>query len=348
VRLDLALIQKHPGLSRRQAREAIEKGQVELDGTVTLEAGSPVGEASRIVWDKNRKARHRVRSSLRILYEDDALLVVDKPAGLLSVPTERGAEAEDTALGRVEEYAARRHPRHPYVGVVHRLDRFTSGALAFALNPVARQGLRTLFREHRIERVYRVLVGGEPGASSGTIDRPIHDSFEGGRRHLARSGDPARPARTHYRVLERLPGASLLEVELDTGRQHQIRLHLASVGLPVLGDRVYGVPQPGAARPMLHALVLGFTHPLTGALVRASSPVPDDFEGLLLSLRKGPRTAPSGPPGAPRGTPGRGPRPGRTRPGAGTTSPSPGPPRRGARTRPGGGSRRGPRRGSLR
>lgn len=266
----------------------IEKGQVTIDGRTALEAGELVAPASPIVWDPNRKARSRVRSRVRLLHEDDDVLVVDKPAGLLAVPTATGAQ-EDCALLRVQEYIARLRPRRPYVGVVHRLDRDTSGALAFALTPAARAALRDLFRAHRMERRYAALVHGSPPGEAGIVDLPIYDVYEAGRRRLARAGEPAHDARTHWRVLERFPAGALLEVDLETGRQHQIRIHLAHLGLPIVGDAVYGDPGrhlvATVPRQMLHARHLGFAHPSTGAPVAVESPLPEDFRRALGALR---------------------------------------------------------------
>jgi len=289
IRLDLALIQRHPELSRRRARDVIEKGQVTVDSRTVLEAGRLVDPAAPIAWDPNLKARSRVRSSLRLLHEDDDVLVVDKPAGLLAVPTAPDAPGEDTALRRVQEYVARLRPRRPYVGVVHRLDRDTSGALAFALSPPARAALRDLFRAHRMERRYGALVEGVPPADEGQVDAPIYDVYEAGRRRLARPGEPAHDARTRWRVVERFRAGALLEVELETGRQHQIRLHLAHLGLPIVGDTVYGRsvrPLVSAPRQMLHARHLAFAHPLTGIRVEAESPWPADFKEALVALRR--------------------------------------------------------------
>ena len=291
MRLDLALIRLHPGLSRRKAQEVIEKGQVTVDGTTVLDKGRAVGEGATLVWDPNRKARRRARISLGVLYEDDSVLIVDKPAGLLAVPTSPDAAEEDTALSRVQDYVRHKTPRRPYVGVVHRIDRDTSGALAFALAPAVRAPLRALFREHRIERRYAALVQGEPRGDRGQVDLPIHDAYEGGRRRVARPGEPSRPALTLWTVAERFPGAALLEVELLTGRQHQIRIHLAHLGTPILGDPVYGRARAKttapirAPRQMLHARVLAFVHPLSGRPVRAESPAPADFRAAVAALR---------------------------------------------------------------
>jgi 23S rRNA pseudouridine1911/1915/1917 synthase len=290
TRLDAALGALHPGMSRRKAREVIEKGQVTVDGTSVLEAGRAVDAGARIAWDPNRRALPRARLSLPKLYEDEHLLIVDKPAGLLSVPTSgAAAEAEDTVLARVTDYVRRLRPRAPYVGRVHRLDRETSGALVVALTPEARAGLIHLFREHRIERVYDALVAGVPRDDASTVDAPIRDTWMRGRRGVARGEEPASRARTHWRVVERLGQAARLAIRLETGRQHQIRAHLAHVGLPILGDRVYARqrswPGPAVKRPMLHACRLAFLHPVTGRTVAVLSPTPADFARTLDALR---------------------------------------------------------------
>jgi 23S rRNA pseudouridine1911/1915/1917 synthase len=289
MRLDLLLIRHHPRLSRRKAREVIEKGQVSVDGATVREAGREVAEGAAVAFDPNRKALPRARCSLLVLHEDEHVLVVDKPAGLLTVPSGPGVHDEDTALRRVQEYALRRKPRTGYAERVHRLDRDTSGAVAFALSREARAGLIDTFRHHRIERRYLAIVEGEPAGESGSVDAPIREAWISGRRGVARPGEASQPARTRWRVRERLAGAALLEVELETGRQHQIRVHLAHVGLPILGDPVYGRPRPGrpiARRPLLHAFRLAFAHPVTGERVAAESPPPEDFRKALAALRR--------------------------------------------------------------
>jgi len=309
VRLDLLLIRQHPALSRRKAREVIEKGQVTVGGTMVREPGLEVGEDAPVVFDPNRRALSRARCSLPVLLEDEHVIVVDKPAGLLTVPSAPGVHDEDTALRFVQAYAHRLKPRGGYAERVHRLDRDTSGALAFALSREARAGLIETFRHHRIERVYLAIVEGEPNADAGTVDAPLRQAWVSGRRGVAKPGEEQEPARTHWQVRERLPGAALLEVRLETGRQHQIRIHLAHVGLPILGDPVYGRPASGrplARRPMLHAFRLAFAHPITGARVAAESPLPDDFRKALATLRSRPkpRGHPRGPEGGPEGGPG--------------------------------------------
>ncbi len=286
-------MKQQPGLSRRRAQAAIEKGQVLVDGVVCRETGSPVTESMQVVWDANRPAAPRLFSSpFPVLYRDDHVIVVDKPAGVLSVPAHPGGGEEDSVLGRLLESQRQRFPqRKPFVGRVHRLDRDTSGALAFALDATARAGLIALFRDHRIDRRYLALVEGSPTQDEGSIDAPMADEWEGGRRRVALGDEARSPALTRYRVRERFPGGALLEVELETGRQHQIRVHLAHAGWPVLGDRVYRkdrtrAPLIQTPRQMLHAETLAFAHPVTGQQVSVTCPLPVDFRATLLGLRR--------------------------------------------------------------
>ncbi len=289
MRLDLLLIRHHPGLSRRRAREVIEKGQVSVGGEVVREAGHEVAEAAAVVFDPNRPALPRARCTLPVLYQDEDVIVVDKPAGLLSVPSAAGLHGEDTALRRVQEYARRLKPHGWFAERVHRLDRDTSGALAFALSPAGRAGLIQSFRDHRIERTYLAVVAGEPPADPGTVDAPLREQWASGRRGVAADDEPSRAALTRWRVRQRLAGFALLEVSLETGRQHQVRAHLAHVGLPVLGDTVYGRAVPGAParRTLLHAWRLAFAHPVTGEPVEVESPVPEDLAQAIAQLRRG-------------------------------------------------------------
>jgi len=292
MRLELLLIRRHPELSRRKAREVTEKGQVKVAGQLVREPGRELPETVAVDFDPNRPALSRVRCSLDILYEDEHVIVVDKPAGLLSVMSGPGMADEDTALARVQEYAHRLKPRGGYAERVHRLDRDTSGALAFALSHTARAALIRTFRDHRIERRYLAIVDGEPRTDEAVIDAPLREQWAGGKKGVARGDEPSEPAVTRWKVRERFPRAALLEVELETGRQHQIRVHLAHVGTPIAGDPVYGRPFSGAAnaprprRPMLHALRLGFAHPVTGERVAVECAPPADFTRVLAALRR--------------------------------------------------------------
>lgn len=290
IRLD-KLITERFGLSRRAAQEAVLTGRVDLDGARCDEPGRMVEPDARLHFDPNRPKARRVVGpvSLDVLHEDAHLLIVDKPPGLPTIPSFEGED--DTLLARVERFLAIRRGGRPFVGVVHRLDRETSGALAFALTPEARGGLQGLFREHRIERQYLAIVEGGPSRPEGTIAVDLVTDEGSLRRRVARQPGEGRPAVTHYRVVERFgPVASLLACWLETGRTHQIRLHLAEIGHPVVGDRVYrplGQRRCKArfSRQALHAQTLGLVHPVTGSQVRAEAPVPADLAELIADLR---------------------------------------------------------------
>ena len=219
------------------------------------------------------------------------MIVVDKPAGLLTMPSAPGrGEHEDSVLSRAREYARHKRGRQAYVGLLHRLDRGTSGAVAVALSRQAHAEGRLLFKTHRFDRTYLALVAGVPEPGDGTIDRPITADYRGGRREVAAGGAASLPARTHYHVREQFgTDAALVELTLETGRQHQIRIHLAWIGHPVLGDRVYGAARESAKRtdrPLLHAWRLAFPHPLTGRRIAVEAPLPTDFRTRLRQLRQ--------------------------------------------------------------
>jgi 23S rRNA pseudouridine1911/1915/1917 synthase len=235
-----------------------------------------------------RAARGRER--LNLLHAEPDLIVIDKPAGLLTQPSAPGrGEHEDSVLARARDYAHHKRGRQAYVGLLHRLDRGTSGALAVALGHEVHAEGRRLFKAHQFERTYLALVTGVPQPGEGSIDHPITADYRDGRRELARTGTDALPARTHYRVRERFgTTAALVELTLETGRQHQIRIHLASIGHPVLGDRVYGPARESAKRtdrPLLHAWRLAFPHPLTLRRIAVEAPLPGDFRARLRQLR---------------------------------------------------------------
>lgn len=286
MRLDL-LVSRRFGLSRRAARDAVRAGRIDVAGLMRDEPGLEVPEDALLRFDPNRPEKRRVRSRLSVLAEDPRFLIVDKPAGLLTVQT---AEHEsDTLVARSLSYLQHRYRRRAWVGVAHRLDKDTSGALVLARTRDALRDLQQKFREHRIDREYVALVEGDVRAP-GTIDAPLVADRGDRRRGVARAGEPGKRAVTRYRPVERFGKATLVSVSLETGRTHQIRVHFAESGHPVVGDAVYrrrGAPPPTitAPRQMLHARVLGFAHPKTGEPVRAASPLPADFEAVLSTLR---------------------------------------------------------------
>jgi len=291
LRLDKLLKSRHADLSWRQIREAIEKGQVTVRGRIQKDPGLDVRTATDVELDLNRPAQSRARAPFDILHEDADIIVLNKPASLLSIPSSPEAgPLEDTVLRRVRDYMQFKRGGKPYVGMLHRLDRETSGALAVALSKAAHAAGRELFKAHRFERKYLALVHGVPDPPSGTISARISSSYHSGRRNLVDARSPGLDASTDYQVRERLTDAALLELTLQTGRQHQIRLHLEKLGYPLLGERVYSSPQaleppsPLAKRHMLHAWKLAFPHPLTGARVAVEAPIPKDFTKLLKQL----------------------------------------------------------------
>jgi 23S rRNA pseudouridine1911/1915/1917 synthase len=291
IRLDKRLKHAHPDLSWRQVRAAIEKGQVSVDGRVQRDTGLDVSASATITLDRNRPAQLKIRAPFDILHEDDHILVINKPAGLLSIPSSPGlGSTEDTVLRRVREYMALKRGRKIYTGMLHRLDRDTSGALAVALSKDAHAAGREQFKHHKFERHYLALVQGLPDPPSGTIEARISTGYRSGRRKLVDEDEEGLEAATDYMVREKLNGAALLELRLHTGRQHQIRLHLEKLGYPLVGERVYaeGRAKPSglpAARNMLHAWTLAFPHPLTKVRISVEAPLPDDFETLLARLR---------------------------------------------------------------
>ena len=218
---------------------------------------------------------------IRIAYEDEYLLVVDKPAGVVVHPS-AGHETGTLVHGLVGRSAGGDAERP---GIVHRLDRDTSGLLVVARTAEAHRRLEALVRRRALEREYLALVVGRPRSRRGRIEAPIGRDRRDPTRHSLDTQTP-REAVTHFEVLELLPEHALLRVTLETGRTHQIRVHLGAIGLPVAGDPVYGrTPELGLRRQFLHAASLAFPHPFEDRRVEASSPLPDDLTAALERAR---------------------------------------------------------------
>ena len=215
---------------------------------------------------------------LGIAYEDEHLLVVDKPAGVVVHPSP-GHRSGTLVHGVLAHGAAGGDEERP--GIVHRLDRDTSGLLVVARSDEAFEKLREL---HGLERTYTALVRGRPRSRKGRIEAPIgRDRRDPTRQSL--NTDSPREAVTHFELLELLGQHALLRVDLETGRTHQIRVHLGAIGLPVVGDSVYGAPDPALGRQFLHATRLAFDHPLTGKRLDVESPLPGELQRYLDDLR---------------------------------------------------------------
>jgi len=216
-------------------------------------------------------------SAFAICYEDEHLLVVDKAAGVVVHPG-RG-HAHDTLSQLLAGTAAGGDPAR--AGIVHRLDRDTSGLLVVARTEESHRRLQAAVARRLVEREYLALVNGVPPARSGTIDAPVGRDARV-RTRMSVGGAHAREARTHFTLERALGGVSLLRVRLETGRTHQIRVHLRAIGHPVCGDPEYGTAgQLGLQRQFLHAARIAFEHPVTGARVDVSSPLPKDLKDAL-------------------------------------------------------------------
>jgi 23S rRNA pseudouridine1911/1915/1917 synthase len=221
----------------------------------------------------------REGSPVRIAWEDDQLAVVDKPAGLVVHPG--AGRATDTLVDELAGLVAGGEEGRP--GIVHRLDRDTSGLMVVARTEDAHARLSVLVRQRALERVYLALVRGRPASRAGRIEAPIgRDRADPTRFSL--ETDTPRDAITHFEVVDSRGEEALLSVRLETGRTHQIRVHLAAIGLPVVGDPVYGVPDAALGRQFLHATHLGFLHPFTGERVEVDSPLPPDLAARWESL----------------------------------------------------------------
>ena len=222
---------------------------------------------------------------LEVPYEDEHLLVVEKPAGVVVHPAP--GHASGTLVHGLLAYDVEggEEPERP--GIVHRLDRDTSGLLVVARSPEAHRRLQELVRGREVTREYAALVVGRPRSWRGTIDAPIGRDRHDAQRHSLDTDVP-REAVTHFAVAELLPRHALLSITLETGRTHQIRVHLAAIGLPVAGDPVYGRPRElDLGRQFLHARRLAFTHPFTGEQVEVTSGLPADLAAALELARRG-------------------------------------------------------------
>jgi 23S rRNA pseudouridine1911/1915/1917 synthase len=218
---------------------------------------------------------------LRIVHLDDDLAVIDKPAGLVVHPAP--SHTGPTVVSELGDLLGGGDPERP--GIVHRLDKETSGLMVVARNPETLAALQEAVRERHVERRYLALAGGRLGSRTGTIDAPIGRASKK-RTRMAVSGAASREARTHFEVLELLSRESYLEARLETGRTHQIRAHFAAIGHPLAGDVTYGgAPRYGLRRQFLHAHRLAFAHPRTGASLDFRSSLPDDLEAALEAAR---------------------------------------------------------------
>jgi 23S rRNA pseudouridine1911/1915/1917 synthase len=270
--------------SRSAADRLLAAGSVHVDGS-PLTKSRRLSGGEEIQLELPDRGTHGVLEpqdvDLRVAYEDEHLLVVDKPAGVVVHPS-AGHASGTLVHGVLARGAAGGDEERP--GIVHRLDRDTSGLLVVARSEEAHKRLKRLVQRRELERTYTALVRGRPRSRAGRIEAPIgRDRRDPTRQSL----DTQRPrdAVTHFELVEQLGEYALLRVRLETGRTHQIRVHLAAIGLPVVGDAVYGATDPVLGRQFLHASRLAFTHPFTGDRVEVESPLPPDLAGHLAGLR---------------------------------------------------------------
>ena len=256
-----------PDSSGRSLKQWLESGRVEVNGRLCRDGRAVVGPKDRVVL--GTRGRVPFPRGLSLVHDDAAIIVVDKQPGLLSMATAR--ERERTAYRLLWDYLAAQRPRaRPFI--VHRLDRETSGLLVFAKTPEAKQHLQAQFEARTVQRVYTALVKGHVLLQSGTLEsRLVEDRSL--RVHATR-GPEGKTAITRYRVLSRGQDTTRLELSLDTGRRRQIRVQLAAIGHPIVGDREHGGPGGQFRRLCLHATRLGFIHPGSGTAMRFESAAP--------------------------------------------------------------------------
>jgi 23S rRNA pseudouridine1911/1915/1917 synthase len=295
-RLDTYLRARFPGVSRGAIQRLIEEGHIRVNGRPVKPTHAPrAGEEVEVHWPEPRAAEAQPEPlPLDVLFEDDALLVLNKPAGLVVHPS--AGHEEHTLVNALLHHCAGQLSGIGGVmrpGIVHRLDKETSGCIVVAKNDDTHVALSAQFAGRTVRKIYHAIVCGEMQRDQGEIRAAIarHPSH---RKRMAVSEGAGREARTSYRVLEPLRGATLVEATLHTGRTHQIRVHFQHLGFPLFGDAVYGQRQNrrfeelfglAAPRVMLHASQLGFVHPRTGERVDFEAPRPPDFEDALKALR---------------------------------------------------------------
>jgi 23S rRNA pseudouridine1911/1915/1917 synthase len=284
LRFDLALAQALPQYSRSRLKSWIDAGRVTLDARPADPRRKIWGGEQVVVHPDEQPAETSLPPqdiALEVVHEDDAILVVDKPAGLVVHPGSgnRDATMQNALLHHSPELA-----HVPRAGIVHRLDKDTSGLLVVAKTLQAQTDLVRQLQARSVRREYLALALGDV-VRGGTVDAPI------GRHPVHRTTmavvAAGKPARTHFEVVERFGTTTLLRCRLETGRTHQIRVHLASIGHPLVGDRAYGRRQPiDFHRQALHAARLGLVHPATRIDCRWESPLPPDMAGLLARSRE--------------------------------------------------------------
>ncbi len=297
VRLDTFLRGKFPAASRGAMQRLIEEGHILVNGKATKPTHSPrAGDQIEVHWPEAKPAEAKPEKiPLDILFEDKSLLVVNKPSGLVVHPA--AGHEEHTLVnallhhckGTLSGIGGVARP-----GIVHRLDKETSGCLVVAKNDETHLALSEQFADREVHKIYNALVCGEPARAPGEIRASIARHPTHRKRMAVRDDESGRSAHTTYKILERLYAATLMEAQIHTGRTHQIRVHFQFIGHPLLGDETYGAKQNkkfteltgyAAPRVMLHAKKLSFVHPRTQKEMTFEAPLPKDFLAALKALR---------------------------------------------------------------
>ena len=296
-RLDRALAAAVPTLSRERLKSLIRSGAVEAEGREIRDPATKVRgeEALRVLVPEPRPAHNEAQDiPLTIAFEDEHLLVVDKPAGLVVHPA--AGNFDGTLVNALLHHCSGNLSGIGGVarpGIVHRIDKDTSGLLVVAKTDVAHEGLARQFAAHSIDRRYVAIVNGVPKAAAGTVDAPLARSATNRKKIAIVEDGRGKRAVTHWKRLQVLNAAALVECRLETGRTHQVRVHMASLGHPLLGDPVYSrsgkthgklLNELQFHRQALHAAELGFTHPVTRRRLSFSSPMPPDMQELFNAL----------------------------------------------------------------
>ena len=288
ARLDQVVHEAVPGLSRAAAQRLVDDGDVTVDGEAKSRSTRVQrGQVVAIDQPEVEEIVQEVPEVLEptILYEDEHLVVVDKPIGLVTHASPGSPGPSLASLLHARGLAGGGEEDRP--GIVHRLDKETSGLLVVARNEETLDALQRMMRNREIEREYVALVHGRPPSIAGRIEAPIgRDPVNRTRRAV--DGIGARPAITHFELRETFPDYTLEAVHLETGRTHQIRVHFAAIGHPVVGDPVYGPSSSdslGLEHQALHAHRLAFDHPVTGERIELTSPLPEEFQRALDQLR---------------------------------------------------------------
>jgi 23S rRNA pseudouridine1911/1915/1917 synthase len=296
-RMDTYLREKFPAASRGALQRLMEQGHILVNGHTVKPTHSPrAGEKIEVRWPEAIPAEAQPEEiPLAILFEDSSLLVLNKPAGIVVHP---GAGHEEHTLvnallhhcqGSLSGIGGVARP-----GIVHRLDKETSGCLVVAKNDETHLALSAQFAKRQVEKIYNAIVCGDLARESGEIRAAIARHPSHRKRMAARDDDSGRAAHTSYRVLERLNAATLVEAQIHTGRTHQVRVHFQFIGHPLVGDETYGARQNArlkelmnyaAPRVMLHARELSFIHPRTEEQMSFEAPLPKDFREALKALR---------------------------------------------------------------